>query len=120
MKRRAKPKSPLGSAGGARSSGDLIRQASLMQGKIDSVRQQLIGRELTATGAGGRVGVTVTCEGRVRSITVEPELLASEGLELVLDAVTATLNSALDQAEALAQSEIDKVTGGLKIPGVTA
>ena len=108
-----------GGAGGfSGGGGELMRQAARMQRKLDEVRKGLKDREVTASGTGDRVKVTVTCEGRVRGIVVDPELVKSEALELVLDAVVATVNSALELADKTAQGEFDKVTGGLKIPGV--
>jgi hypothetical protein len=98
--------------------GELMRQAARMQRKLDQVREGLKDREVTASGQGERIKVTVTCAGRVRAITVDPELVAKEGLELALDAVAATVNGALDLADTTAQSEFDKVTGGLKLPGM--
>ena len=71
------------------------------------------------TGAGEKVAVTVTCERRVRRIEVDQAFLESEGMEMTLDAVVATVNAALELAESTSQREFDKVTGGMKIPGVT-
>ncbi len=65
------------------------------------------------------MSVVVTCEGKVRSITVDPEFhVAAEGMEMVLDAVVVAANSALDTADKLVEAEINKVTGGVKIPGM--
>ena len=89
-----------------------------MQRKIDQVKAELKDREVSATAAGDKVTVVVTCEGKVRSVTVDPEFLASEGLEMALDAVVAASNSALEAADKLVDAEISKVTGGIKLPGM--
>ncbi len=97
---------------------ELVRQAARMQRKIDQVKEGLKDREVSATAVGDKVTVTVTCEGKLSKIAIDPEFLASEGLEMALDAVVAASNSALDAADKLVEAEINKVTGGIKIPGM--
>ena len=89
-----------------------------MQRKIDDVKKGIKDKEMTGTSAGDKVTVVVTCEGKMRSIAIDPEFLAGEGLEMALDAVVAATNSALDAADKLVDAEINKVTGGIKIPGM--
>ncbi|MCC6558033.1 MAG: YbaB/EbfC family nucleoid-associated protein [Polyangiaceae bacterium] len=96
---------------------ELVRQAARMQRKIDQVKADLKDREVSAAAAGDKVSVVVSCEGKLRKITIDPEFLASEGLEMALDAVVAASNSALEAADKLVEGEISKVTGGIKIPG---
>lgn len=97
---------------------ELVRQAARMQRKIDQVKAGIKDQEVSATAGSDKVSVTVTCEGKIRKITIDPEFLASEGLEMSLDLVVAAANSALEQADKLVEAEIAKVTGGLKIPGI--
>ncbi len=97
---------------------ELVRQAARMQRKIDQVKAGIKDNEVSATAGSDKVSVTVTCEGKIRKIAIDPEFLASEGLEMSLDLVVAAANSALEQADKLVEAEISKVTGGLKIPGV--
>jgi DNA-binding YbaB/EbfC family protein len=97
---------------------ELVRQAARMQRKIDQVKAELKDREVSATAADHKVAVAVSCEGKLRKITIDPDFLASEGLEMALDAVVAASNSAFEAADQLVESEIAKVTGGIKLPGV--
>ena len=97
---------------------ELVRQAARMQRKIDDVKKSIKDKEVTAGAAGDKVSVVVTCEGKLRRIHIDPEFLASEGIELALDAVVAASNSALETADKLVEAEINKVTGGIKIPGM--
>ncbi len=97
---------------------ELIRQAARMQRKIDQTKEGLKDREVTASAIEEKIVVVVTCEGKVRKITVDPDFLAKEGLEMALDGIVAATNSALEQADKLVEAEISKATGGLKIPGL--
>lgn len=97
---------------------ELMRQAARMQRKIDQVKAEIKDREVTATAAGDKVSVVVTCEGKLRAIKIDPEFLSSEGMEMALDAVVAAANAALTDADKLVETEVGKVTGGMKIPGM--
>jgi DNA-binding YbaB/EbfC family protein len=99
---------------------ELMRQAARMQRKIDQVKAEIKDREVTGSAAGDKVTVVATCEGKVRAIKIDPEFLASEGLDMALDAVVAATNAALEAADKLSEAEIGKVTGGVKIPGMHA
>ena len=97
---------------------ELVRQAARMQRKMDDVKKGLKDKEVTASSAGDKVTVVVTCEGKVRSIKIDPEFLASEGIEMALDAAVAATNTALETADKLVETEVNKVTGGIKVPGM--
>ena len=96
-----------------------MRQASRMQRKMDQVRAKLKDEEVSSTSAGGKVAVTVTCEGKLRHIAVDDAFLAEEGLDMTLDSVIAAANSALDKADKQVEAAMTKITGGVSIPGVT-
>jgi DNA-binding YbaB/EbfC family protein len=96
---------------------ELMRQAQRMQRKIDQVKSEIKDREVTGTAIGDKISVVVTCAGKVRHITIDPEFLKSEGLEMALDGVVAATNSALEAADKLVEAEVSKVTGGIKLPG---
>jgi len=89
-----------------------------MQRKIDDVKKGLKDKEMSAGAAGDKVQVTVSCEGKVRGIKVDPEFLAAEGIDLVLDSIVAATNTALEVADKHVDAEIAKVTGGVKLPGM--
>ncbi len=97
---------------------ELLRQAARMQRKVEDVKAKLKDREVSGTAAGGKVSVTVSCEGKVRRIDVDPGLVAAEGMEIVLDSIVGATNAALEAADKLVEGEVAKVTGGLKIPGL--
>lgn len=95
---------------------ELMRQAARMQRKIEEVKTGIKDEEVVGTSAGEKVKVTVTCEGKMRGITIDPEFLASEGLEMALDAVCAATNTAMDEADKRVEAAVNKVTGGIKLP----
>ncbi|HXX66586.1 MAG TPA: YbaB/EbfC family nucleoid-associated protein [Polyangiaceae bacterium] len=98
--------------------GELMRQAARMQRKIDQAKVELNDRELTVEGLGGKVKIVVTLGRNVKRIQVDKELLRTEDIDLVLDGVCAALNQGIEQADKQMEMELDRITGGVKIPGV--
>ena len=97
---------------------ELMRQAARMQRKIDETKTQLKDKELVVEGLGGKVKVTVTLGRSVKRIEIDPKTLESEDRDLVLDGVCAALNQGIEQADKQMEVELEKVTGGVKIPGM--
>jgi len=97
---------------------ELMRQAARMQRKIDETKTQLKDKELVVEGLGGKVKVTVTLGRSVKRIEIDPKTLESEDRDLVLDGVCAAINQGIEQADKQMEVELEKVTGGVKIPGM--
>jgi DNA-binding YbaB/EbfC family protein len=97
---------------------ELMRQAARMQRKIDQAKGELKERELTVEGLGGKVKVVVTLGRSVKRIEIDKATLQAEDVDLVLDGVCAAINQGIEQADKQMEAELDKVTGGVKIPGV--
>src|SRR6516162_5922411 len=97
---------------------ELMRQAARMQRKIDQAKAELKDRELTVEGLGGKVKVTVTLGRSVKRIEIDKETLAAEEQDLVLDGVCAAVNQAIELADKQMEAELEKITGGVKIPGL--
>jgi len=97
---------------------ELMRQAARMQRKIEDAKTQLKDRELVVEGLGGKVKVVVTLGRAVKRIEIDPETLKTEDRDLVFDGVCAAINQGIEQADKQMESELEKVTGGVKIPGL--
>ena len=89
-----------------------------MQRKIDLAKNELKDRELVVEGLGGKVKVVVTLGRSVKRIEIDEEFLKAEGLDLALDAVCVAINQGVVQADKQIEAELEKVTGGVKIPGM--
>jgi len=97
---------------------ELMRQAARMQRRIDQAKSELKDRELTVEGLGGKVKVVVTLGRSVKRIEIDKATLASEENDLVLDGVCAAINQGIEQADKQMETELEKITGGVKIPGM--
>jgi nucleoid-associated protein EbfC len=97
---------------------ELMRQAARMQRRIDQAKTELKEREIEVEGLGGKVKVVVTLGRSVKRIDIDKDTLKAEELDLVLDGVCAAINQGIEQADKQMEAEIEKVTGGVKIPGM--
>jgi hypothetical protein len=97
---------------------ELMRQAARMQRRIDQAKTELKERELVVESLGGKVKVVVTLGRNVKRIDIDKETLKEEDVDLVLDGVCAALTQAIEQADKKMEAELDKITGGVKIPGM--
>src|SRR5688572_9405913 len=98
---------------------ELMRQAARLQRKIDQCKKENESKEVVASAVGDKVKATVTYAGKLSKIEIDPEFLKSEGLDLALDGVCAAVNAGLEQADKAMEAEVEKITGGVKIPGLT-
>lgn len=97
---------------------ELMRQAARMQRRIDQAKTELKERELEVESLGGKIKVVVTLGRSVKRIDIDKDTLKTEDVELVLDGVCAAINQGIEQADKQMEAEIEKVTGGVKIPGM--
>ena len=98
--------------------GELMRQAARMQRKIEQAKEAAGTQEVTGTAVGDKVKATVTYARKVVRIEIDKETLGSEETDLVLDGVCAAINQGIEQADKQMETELEKVTGGVKIPGM--
>ena len=99
--------------------GELMRQASRLQRKIEQRKQELKTEEVSASAGNDQVKVVANGGGEIVSVTIDPELLKKEELAMVQDLIVAATNAALTKAQEMVDAELEKITGGMKIPGLT-
>lgn len=94
-----------------------MKQIQKMQTEMARVQQELEEKTVTATAGGGVVEVTFSGKLELKAIKIDPEI-AGEDLEMLQDLITAAVNEGIKKAQDLSASEMAKVTGNLKIPGM--
>jgi DNA-binding YbaB/EbfC family protein len=98
---------------------ELMRQAARVQRKIQQIQEEMKKKTWTAKVAGDKVAATVSGERKVTAIDVDAEFFKSEEREIVLDSIAAAINAAVEISDKDIENEVNKATGGLKIPGIT-
>lgn len=66
----------------------------------------------------GMVKVEITGKKEIKSITIDPELVDPDDVEMLEDLIMVAVNEAIAKADELMNSEMGKLTGGLGIPGL--
>jgi DNA-binding YbaB/EbfC family protein len=98
--------------------GNLMKKAQQLQEKMAKMQEELSDRTVEASAGGGMVTVVANGKQEIVSIKIDPEVIDSDDVEMLEDLVLASVNEALDQAKEMAGAEMNKITGGVKIPGM--
>ena len=114
-----KARLPQGMGGGAPSNmNQMIRQAQKMQEAMEKAQEELNAKEYEATAGGGMVAVTISGKKEVTKVTIKPEVVDPEDVEILEDMIAGAVNEALRAAEADAQQVMGAITGGMRAPGM--
>lgn len=97
----------------------MLKQAQDMQRRLAEVQEELAQALSEGTAGGGVVKAVVQGGNRVDSISIAPEVVDPEDIEMLQDLVAAAVNDALDAASKEANTKMGAITGGLNIPGLT-
>ena len=97
---------------------NVVKQAQLMQEKMETVQQEVERQEVEATAGGGAVTVKMSGKKEVISVKIKPEAVDPEDVETLEDLITVAVNDAIKQAEALMESAMGEITGNINIPGL--
>ena len=84
--------------------GNLLKQAQDMQARMAKIQEELANKTVDGSAGGGMVQVTVNGQFNVK--------------DMLEDLVLAAVNDGVRKARDLVSSEMSKITGGLKIPGL--
>ena len=95
---------------------NMIKQAQKMQQDMQRMQAELEQKEYTAQAGGGVVSATVTGRHELKSVTIDPEAVDPDDVEMLQDLIVAAVNEGLRLAAEDAGSQIQKLTGGLNLP----
>ncbi len=97
---------------------NLVKQAQKMQAKIAKLQEEMAEKTISVTSGGGMVTIEANGAQELVSIKIEKEVVDPEDVEMLQDLVLAAVNEALKKAQEMVSSEMQKVTGGINIPGL--
>lgn len=90
----------------------IMKQAQAMQRKLQQAQEQLAEEEVTGTAAGGMVEVTLKGNKTPVAVTIDPEAVDPDDVEMLEDMVLAALNDAMKQADDLSNELLGPLAGG--------
>jgi len=94
---------------------NMMQQAKQMQEKL---QQQMAELKVEATAGGGMVTVVVNGHKQIQSLTIDPEVVSKEDVEMLQDLILAAINDANRKAEEQLSKQMGGLMGGMKIPGL--
>ena len=96
----------------------MMKQAQKMQMELARAQEEIKDMTFEATAGGGMVKVVATGDMAISSITIDPEAVDPEDVEMLQDMVTAAVNEALRGVSDMSATRLNAATGGMSIPGL--
>ena len=103
----------------AKGMGNMMKQAQKLQSKIFKLQEELGDRTVETTVGGGMVKAVANGKQELLSISIDPEVVDPDDVQMLEDLVVAAVNDVLKKAQEMVSAEMTKLTGGFNIPGLT-
>ncbi|MEP6753948.1 MAG: YbaB/EbfC family nucleoid-associated protein [Chthonomonadales bacterium] len=105
-----------GSFGGLGDMGKLMKDMKNMQANMMAAQEELQHQEIVGTSGGGAVKVVVNGKGKILSITIKPEAVDPDDVEMLQDLIVTALKEAEETAEETERVRMEGLTGGVQLP----
>jgi len=102
---------------GAGNMNNMLRQAQKMQEEMMKAQEALESAEIEATAGGGAVSVKVSGKKELLSIKISPDAVDPDDVEMLEDLIIAAVNEAMRKADEQSTAQMQKITGGMNLPG---
>lgn len=96
----------------------ILKQAQKMQDNMQKMQQELEAKEFEVSVGGGAVTVKVNGKKEVLDVTMKPEVVDPDDIEMLQDLVISAVNEALRKVDDAQSSQMSKMAGGMNIPGL--
>ena len=97
---------------------NLMKQAQKMQQDLLKMQQEMEEKQYEATAGGGVITAVVSGKRELVRVTIDPEAVDPDDVEMLQDMVVAAVNEAMRKAEADSAQNMSKLTGGLNLGGL--
>jgi DNA-binding YbaB/EbfC family protein len=99
---------------------DFMKQLQQMQGRLAEAQAKLEETVIEASSGGGAVTVKMNAHPMLQEITIKPEVVDPEDVEMLQDLIQAAMNDALEKIRSSQMQQLAGLAGGLNIPGLTS
>ena len=103
---------------GAMDKGNMMKRIQQMQEDMERVQEEVEASTFTASAGGGAVEAVVNGKHDVQSITIQPDVVDPEDIEMLQDMILVAVNEAIRKASDAMDKGIESAKGGLSIPGL--
>ena len=94
----------------------LMKQAQVMQAKMQEMQAEMERIEVEGQAGGGMVRVTLTARGQMKGLMIDDQLLKSDEKVILEDLILVAHEDARKKAERLMEEKMKGVTAGLALP----
>ncbi len=100
------------------SQAQMLKQVQKMQADMQALQADIEEREFTATAGGGLVEVIMNGRHEMKKVTIDPEAVDVDDIEMLEDFITIAVNDVVKKIAETQETEMGAITGGLNIPGL--
>jgi nucleoid-associated protein EbfC len=94
----------------------IMRQAQVMQRKLMEAQEELAELEVEGSAGGGMITAVVTGGNELKSVTIAPDVVDADDVDMLQDLVVAAVNEALRRAKEISEERLGGLTSGLGLP----
>jgi nucleoid-associated protein EbfC len=98
--------------------GSLMKQAQQFQTRFAKLQEELAEKTVEGSAGGGMVKVVANGKQEIVSVTIDPEVVNPEDMEMLQDLILAAVNDGLTKAKAMMNEEMGKIPQGLNLPNL--
>lgn len=113
-----KSRLPEGMGKGPGNMQSMLKQAQKMQADMEAKQAELDAAEYETQAGGGAVTVKINGKKEILSIDIKPEIVDPDDIETLSDVLVAGVNEAIKKVESINNSEMEKITGQMNVPGL--
>lgn len=96
----------------------LMKQAQMIQKRMEETQSKLALQEVEGTSGAGMVKVVINGKSEARKVSIDKSLLVADEVDVLEDLIVAAFNDAHNKAEKLMEDGMKEVTGGLNLGGL--
>ena len=100
------------------STNEMLRQAQKMQADMQEKQAELDEKVYDISAGGGVVKVKISGKKEILNIEISPEIVDPDDIETLQDIMVAAVNEAIKKVDSTNEAEMNKITGGLGMPGM--
>lgn len=97
---------------------NVVKQAQLMQERMEAVQSEIEQKSVEATAGGGVVTVVMSGKKEITSVKIKPEAVDPDDVETLEDLIMVAVNDAVKKADDMMAEGMSEITGGINIPGL--
>ena len=94
----------------------IMKQAQMMQSKMETMQAELANKDYTAIAGGGMVEITINGKGAIKKIKLSKEIVDPEDIEVLEDLIVAAFNEAKKKQEEDSSNVMGGMLGGMQLP----